>query len=416
MWTIIIVFGVFGLWASIAPIDSAAIAQGYLVLDNKRKKIQHLEGGIVSKIYVKDGDVVEEGQKLLLLDQTSTKARLDLYMNKFIVARAARARLVAERDGKEHIDFPEDLLELAKTDQTVRESLQSQQQIFSSRRKNTQGQTAILNQKIAQYNEEIQGLRAQERSATQQISLLNEEINVVRTLLKQGNAMKPRLLALERQSAALMGQRGEYRATISRAEQSIAESRINIINLQNDFMKEVVAELKDTQVQISELEEQIRASDDTFKRINIVANTSGVITNLKVFTEGGVITPGETLMEIVPYDDLVVEARVNPQDIDVVHPGLEALVRLTAYKSREIPPLMGKLEHVSADRLEDERTGMPYYLARVRIPQENIDEYEELKPQAGMPADVLIVTGSRTMVQYVLDPLSASFRHAFREE
>lgn len=417
MWMFVLVFGVFGLWAAIAPIKSAAVTSGQVVLDTNRKTIQHLEGGIIAEIFVREGQVVKEGDPLIRLDDTAAKARLDLFRSQSIAARTAAARLLAERDNKKKIDFPEDLLKERETNPVVAENLDSQRRLFKTRRKSTEGELSILRQKSGQYKEEIAGLESQKQSATDQIKLLNEEIDTVAELLKKGNAMRPRLLALQRNASALEGQRGEYASGISRAQQSIAETEIAMINLRNDFLNKVVAELKDTQTQIADLEERLRASADTVARIIIPAPISGQVTGLKVHTVGGVIAPGEKIMDIVPKDDkLIVEVMVKTEDIDVVRPDLEARVRLSAYRSRYVPLLNGKVTYVSGDRFVDERSGMPYYSARIEIDYGELEDLDNVKLYPGMPTEALIVTGSRSFLSYLIDPIALSFNHAFREE
>ena len=415
VYIVIAVFGVFGLWAVAAPIDSAAVAPGQVVLDSNKKSIQHLEGGIVEKIMVKEGEQVRAGQELIRLNETASKARLDMFRSQFIAARASEARLLAERDGKDKVTFPEDLLKI--THEGLSDIVDSQKRLFESRGQALQGQIDVLGQKEAQYRQEIEGLRAQEAAAASQIKLLDEEISAVRTLLKQGLAVKPRLLALERAGAELQGKRGESLALISRAEQSIGETQLAIINKKNDFINDVVKELKDTQIQLADLEERIRASADIMDRVIIVSPVSGKVTALKVHTVGGVINPGETIMDIVPSDDmLIIESKVSPQDIDVVRKDLTANVRLTAYKSRTVPPVEGRVIDVSADKFVDPRMGSEYYIARVEINKQKLGELDDVELTPGMPADVLIVTGERTLISYLLAPIKESVRHAFRED
>jgi HlyD family type I secretion membrane fusion protein len=420
MWSIIVLFGICGIWAAVAPLDSAAIAPGKVVLNNNRKSIQHLEGGIVNKLMVREGQVVKKGDILIRLDETAAKARYELVRKQFVTLRAAEARLIAERDNKKEVTFPEDLIVKVKSDATVRESLDSQKRLFEAHRGSVEGKISILMQKIEQFKEDIQGLRSQTASANRQIQLLNQEISAVRSLVVNGNAPKSRLLALERQQADLSGQLGEYRSRISRSEQSIGEAKIEIINVKNTFLNQVIQELKETQVNLSDTEERVRANEDMFKRINILAPIGGTVTALKVHTVGGVIKPGDTLMDIVPSDDkLIVEARVLPQDIDVVHAGLKANVRLSAYKSRTVPPIEGVVMMVSPDRFDDPNQGVSYYEARIEVDKKELDELNQMSNvqlYPGMPADTLIVTGSRTLLSYLFEPIRSSFSKSFREE
>jgi HlyD family secretion protein/epimerase transport system membrane fusion protein len=414
----VLLFGVIGLWSALVPVAAGAIAQGKVVSESSSKQIQHLEGGIISEILVKDGDIVKADQVLIRMDSTSAQARSELVLGQYLAAKATEARLIAERDGKESITFPKEYLDQEATNPKVKDALETQRRLFTTRREALEGQVSVLNQKAAQSGEEIRGLKEQVASANTQISLLGQEINTVEGLLKTGNALKPRLLNLQRQQADLMGQRGQAQAMISRANQSINEAKINILNLKNDFLNTVVAELKDTQVQLSTLEEQARASGDVARRVELRAPIAGTVTGLSVHTVGGVVQPGQTMMALVPSNDrLVIEARINPQDIDVVRAGLIAQVRLTAFKSRYMRAIEGKVMTVSADRFEDEATGTSYYLARIEIlPGELATLGKDIQLTAGMPAEVLVVTGKRTMLSYLVRPIRDSFGHAFHDQ
>jgi HlyD family type I secretion membrane fusion protein len=416
IWLTVVVFGFIGLWATLAPLASAAVAPGKVILSGNKKTIQHLEGGVVEEILVREGDAVKAGQPLIRLNETAARARQDLYEKQYITAKAAEARLIAERDGKENIIWPPVVAKALETSTEMREIVDSQMSLFTSRRASIQGQLDVLDQKVAQSRDEIEGLNAQIASASEQIRLLQDEISGVAKLVAQGNAQKPRLLALQRAQAELRGNRGDYQARISRAEQAIGEAEIQKINVTNEFQNKIAAEMKDTVSQIADLEERKKASEDILQRIIITAPMSGIVTGLQAHTIGGVIKPGDRIMDIVPTDQLLIEAMVSPQDIDVVHPGLEARVRLTAYKSRQVPPLHGKVTQVSADRFENPQTGQAFYLARIALDEDELKAQHDVTLTPGMPADALIVTGSRTLVGYLMAPISDSFRKAFREE
>lgn len=416
LWMIVTVFGAFGLWAAFAPLESAALANGYVVLDSNKKAIQHLEGGIVDEILVKEGSHVEAGQPLIKLNPTATSARLDLFNNQLYSYLAIEARLIAERDEKDVITFPKELLDKRSMPE-VDEIIKNQERQFKTRRDAVRGQINVLKQKIEQSKKEIEGLQAQVTSADDQIKYLKEEIKTVQILLAQGNANKPRLLALQRGLAQLEGQRGENKAMIARAEQTMAETELTINNQQNDFQNKVALELKDTQMQINDLSEKVRASQDVMNRVVINSPVTGIVTGLSVHTIGGVVPPGGKLMDVVPIGDkLIVEAKINPQDIDVVHKGLKASVRLSAFKQRNVPPVTGTVANISPDRFQDERTGISYFVARIEIDQEEIKTLQNVQLSAGMPADVMIVTGARTLLGYILSPISESFHEAFREQ
>lgn len=410
-------FVVVGLWAALVPLATGAVAQGKVVVDSNRKSIQHLEGGIVKEIAVREGETVKAGQLLVRLDNTASQSRSDLLRGQYIAAKTTEARLIAERDGKDAVTFPPELVALESTDTQVRENMDAQRRLFTTRREAIEGQVSVLNQKVAQSGDEIRGLREQIGASDRQLGLLGEEITVVSGLLTKGNALKPRLLALERDAAQLRGQRGQASAMVSRANQTINESKINIINVRTDFLNKVIQELKETQVEVSNLTEQMRSSQDIERRVDIVSPMDGVVTGLQVHTVGGVVKPGDTLMSLVPQDDkMIVEARVNPVDIDAVHPGLKAQVRITAFKMRYLRPLEGDVVNVSPDRFDDQRTGEGYYLARIEIPQSELKDIGKLKLTPGMPAETLIVTGRRTMLSYLVRPIRDSFGRAFREQ
>jgi HlyD family type I secretion membrane fusion protein len=414
MW---LIFGVFGVWAAIAPLNSAAVASGKVILDSNKKTIQHLEGGIVDTIMVREGQMVKKGDILVRLDETTAKARNELLRKQYLTMKTTEARLIAERDGLDKIPFVEDLIEKEATDADTKESMDNQRRLFDSRRDSVQGKIAVLKQKIQQFRDEIRGLESQVSSNRNQIGFVGQEIESVAQLVANNNAPRSRLLALQRQKAALDGSLGEAIATISRARQSIGEAEIEIINTKNNFLNEVNEEFKETQASLADIEERIRASEDTFTRINIVAPLAGRVTDLQVHTVGGVIKPGEKLMDIIPNDDiLIIEAMVQPQDIDVVREGLEASVRLSAYKARFVPPITGKVTNVSADRFDDPQRGMAYYKARVVVDSDELSHLENVELYPGMPTDVLIVTGERTLLQYLFSPIRESFSKSFREE
>jgi HlyD family type I secretion membrane fusion protein len=417
MWLIVLLFGVVGMWAAFWPMSTGAVAVGRVMVDSNRKDIQHLEGGIVEKILVREGQRVQQGEVLVRLDNTNSSARVGLLRGQLIAAMATEARLIAERDKADAISFPEILLREEAEDPELAKTLDAQRRLFQSRREGLEGQISVLEQKALQSGDEIAGLREQVASASSQIALLNEEINVVRELVTKGNAVRPRLLALERQAASLLGTRGQAQSMISRAQQTINEAKISKINARNEFLNQVVAELKEVQTQRGGLEEQTRASDDVAKRIDIVAPIAGQITGLRVFTEGGVIKPGDTILSIVPLNDkLVVEARVSPFDIETVHDGLKAQVRMSGLSSRSTPLLTGTVVTVSADRFDEPQTGQAYFVARVEIPPEEMAALGDTPLSPGMPAEVLIITGRRTMLSYLFRPVHDSFGRAFRQE
>ena len=413
---IFLFFGAFVGWAAFAPLGSAAIAQGVVSVEGNRKSVQHLEGGIVSEIKVKDGDSVDEGDVLIVLDELQSKASMEIVRSRRAVAMAQKARLTAERDGLSKIEFPE-WLEERKDEQNVKEAIQGQLNIFESRRTSRDGQITILKQKAAQLEEEITGLEGQVTSSDRQITLISDEIKDVESLVKKNLAKRPRLRALQRNLAELSGDRSQKVSRIAQTRQAIGEVELQINELSNSLMDEVVAELREVQSQIFDLEEQNRASEDVLNRTEIRAPTDGHVVNLQVHTAGGVIKPGETVLDIVPNNvQLIVEAKVNTKDIDSVYIGAPSRIRFPAFSQRFSLPAEGTVVSLSADSLEDERTGNFYYLARVQI--ENLEDANiqvaQLRP--GMQADVMISTGERTALDYFVNPIILSFNRALRED
>lgn len=413
---IFLFFGAFVGWAAFAPLGSAAIAQGVVSVEGNRKSIQHLEGGIVSEIKIKDGDFVKQGDVLIVLDEVQSKASVEIVRSRRAIALAQKARLIAERDGLDEIQFPEWLLE-RKDEPNIKEAMEGQQNIFNSRRVSRDGQITILKQKAAQLEEEIKGLEGQIKSSDRQINLISEEIKDVESLVKKNLAKRPRLRALQRNLAELSGNRSQNISRIAQTRQAIGEVELQINELSNAMIDEVVSELRDVQAQIFDLEEQTRASEDVFDRTEIRAPTDGYVVNLQVHTTGGVIKPGETVLDIVPDNvQLIVEAQVNTKDIDSVYIDARAQIRFPAFSQRFSLPAEGRVLSVSADSLEDERTGNYYYLARVKI--ENLEDADikvtQLRP--GMQADVMILTGERTALDYFINPIILSFNRALRED
>ena len=413
---IVLFFGVLGIWAALAPLESAAIAPGSVMVDTNRKTIQHLEGGIVGAILVRDGETVTKGQVLIRLDVTRPLATRDLLKGRRLAAQALEARLIAERDGRGEIEFPDELVDQV-SERKVIETIAGQINIFRLRQKALAGQVKIQEQRIAQISEEIGGLKGQIRSENMQEKLIRSEIADVKVLLEKGLARKPRLLALQRRRAESGGSRSRNRAAIARARQSIGETRTRITEIGTRLLNEVVAELREVQAELFDLAERIRAAEDVLGRTDIRAPLAGTVVGLQVHTPGGVIAPGAALMDIVPSGvKLVIEANVDPIDIDVVHPGLEAQVRLTAFSMRNAKPVAGRVVSVSADRLIDERTGQAYYRARIELTEDPTKAFEGATLYPGMPAEVMIVTGARSALGYIFYPISSSLNRAFREQ
>lgn len=412
---IFLVFGGFALWASTAPLDSAVLATGVVVVESERKVVQHLEGGIVKDIFVKDGDYVEKGKLILLIDDTRAKSSLEIIKSQLYAYQALAARLIAERDNEDKISFPQELLEDNSPD--VLEIINGQQQLFEARRKTLNGQFDILNQRIAQYREQIVGRKAEQVSREEQIALYVDELEGLEKLSAEGNIARNFLLEKKRQLARLKGEEGRYRADVALLEQGIGEAKLQIEQLTKSNEEEIVAQLRDAQENIADLKERLIAARDVLERTRIYATSSGIVIGLSVHTIGAVIHPGEKILEIVPQDEeLIFEVKVPLTDIDDVAIGQKAVLRLLAFSFRQSLLIDGEVIFASADRMTDERTGESYYSVRIRVPPEELAKLDNVRLQPGMPVDAQIKTGKRTMLQYIITPVTDILARAFKEK
>ncbi len=410
-----VMFGGLGTWAALAPLSGAIIAPGVVTVYSKRKTVQHLEGGIVAEILVHDGDYVESGQLLIRLEDIRARANLMIVDGRLDLLRARKARLTAERDGLKRVVFPAPLL-ARESESGVSDILRGEGELFAARQTAVQGEVDILTQRIGQLKEQIRGLSAQQKSKAHQIELIQEEVTGLRSLFDKGYATKPRILALERQAEELNGDRGEQAAGIARAQSGIGEAKLNIIQLHKNLRQEVVAELREVQGEIFDLDERRIAAADELNRIEVRAPQAGLVVGMDIHTTGGVIGPGQTILDIVPNDDeLVIEVRVSPNNIDKVASGLSSIVRFPAFDRNTTPDLGGTVFLASADRMVDEKTREPYYLVSVRIPEIELAKLKDLELLPGMPAEVFIATGERTALSYLLKPLADGLARAFKD-
>jgi HlyD family secretion protein len=405
-----------GIWSSLAPLESAAIASGVVESESSRKTIQHLEGGIVREILVADGDAVRTGQALIWLDDTKARAEVQSLQGQLWDAMGREARLQAEQQGHEQVSFPAGM-ETARNENTSAAAvLTAQLNIFETRRQVFRSQVAVIREKRIQVDKEILGLKAQETAVAQRLDIAREELDMVTTLVNKGLERRPRLLTLEREVADLQGRQGEIAAHISRAEQVINESQATHLKLESDRQYEIAQSLREAQNQVFQLRERLRTAEDQLSRTEVKSPEDGVVTDLRIHTPGGVIAAGAPLMDLVPRQDrLIVTARIKPEDIDVVHPGLNADVHLLPYNQRRVPRLKGVVTHVSADRLVDKRTEQPYYATKIRVQDLRIVD-NDIRIIPGMPAQVFITTGRGTVALYALRPLLDSFHSAFSED
>jgi len=407
-------FGAFGSWAALAPLDSAALAPGLLIVSGNRRQVQHFEGGIIREIYVREGDYVAAGDDLVTLESIQADASLGQLLKRRIYAVARETRLKAERAGMTEVVFPE-WLETLRSDPEVGDVLRAEESALQAAVEVRADQIGIWRSRIRQLQEESQGLRDQIQSADDQLHLIRQEIADQAFLLKKGLGIKRVLLGLQREETEIRGRRAQSVAGIARNEQAIGESELRIAELQKARLTEIDNELGQLSSEVAGLEERIKAAEDVQKRTVVTAPVSGNVVSLKAHTRGGVVRPGDVLMEIVPEeDDIIVLSRVNPGDIDVVHVGLPAQVRLSAFPGRTAPVVEGVVDTVSADLLTDERTGQTYYEARVRMPADD-PQLEGLTLTPGMPAEVSIVTGEQTFLDTLIRPLYETIRRGLTQ-
>ena len=413
--TALLVFGVGG-WAATTEISGAIIASGKIVVDSNVKKVQHPTGGVVGKLYVRDGDRVKAGQILVQLDDTVTRANLAIVTKGLTELEARKARLAAERDGAAKIAFPSDLLD-HRTDPDVAEAMHGEQRLFDLRRSARSGQKAQLQQRVDQLGQEIIGFDSQLKAKANEMDLIRRELTGVQTLYEKNLVPLNRIISLQRQAARLDGERGQLIASEAQARGKIAELKLQIIQIDQDMASDVAKEMRDIDAKIGEFVERKVSALDQLKRTDIRAPQDGTVFESKVHTVGGVIPSGETIMLIVPdADKLLVEARVNPQDIDKIEIGQTAALRLSGLDSRTTPDIIGRVTRISANSATDQRTGASYYTIRIAMPAAEVAKLGDVRLVPGMPVEAFIQTGDRTVIAYLLKPLSDQISRAFREK
>jgi HlyD family secretion protein len=413
---VVLLAGGLGGWASTMEISGALIAPGSIVVESNVKKVQHPTGGVVGEVLAHDGDTVKAGDVVVRLDDTVTKANLAIVTKNLDASYARAARLQAEQQGIDKIIFPKELLNRAD-DPDVKGLMASETKLFDVRVNGRVGQKAQLHERITQLNEEIAGLEAQEKAKDQEIALVEKELVGVRQLYDQHLVQLTRLTTLERDAARLNGERAQFVASRAQAKGKITETELQIIQVDKDMVSDVSKDLRETNDKIGEYVERKITAEDQLKRTDIRAPQDGMVEQSTVHTVGGVITAGDAIMMIVPQaDDLQVEAKVNPQDIDKLQIGQKALLRLSAFNQRTTPELNGVVSRVSPDVTTEQRTGTSYYTIRVAMPPEEIARLGEVKLIPGMPVEAFVQTGDRTMLSYLIKPLHDQMMRAFREK
>lgn len=413
-WALILVFFVcLGTWAALAPLEYAAIAPGAVISKSRTKSIQHLEGGVIRAIMVHDGDEVKAEQTLLKLDDTKVRAQLATLYAQLWDAKARLARLTAERDEKDDISYPSELL-AHRSEGVVADAIQGQDNIFRTFKQLYNSKLDSQRKRVAQIQQQIAGQEAEENAARKQSALIEEQLSGTRFLAEKGLERRTTLLGLERDLAASKGHDNDILAGIGRDRLAIAQAQIDILSLKHDTQSKIADDIRDTETKLLGLSEQVRAATDVLERTAIKAPEDGTITNLQVHTLGGVVSPGQTVLDLVPKDDtLVVEARIRPEDIDRVVAGLDAEVRLLPYNQRRTPPLPAKVIYVSADRLVDKRSDAPYYSVKLQVDRRQLAELSDVKMVPGMPTESMIKTGTTTVALYAFAPLLDTFHKAF---
>jgi HlyD family secretion protein len=412
---VVLLVGGVGGWAATTELSGALIAPGSIVVDSNVKKVQHPTGGVVGEVLAHDGDRVKAGDVVVRLDETITRANLAIVVKGLNELYARKARLAAERDGTDKVIFPPDLLRNASNPE-VASAMASEERLFELRRSARAGQKAQLGERIGQLQEEIVGLTAQQESKAQEIVLIQRELAGVRELYQKNLVQLTRLTALEREATRLGGERGQLIASVAQAKGKISELQLQILQIDQELSSEVAKELREVDGKIGEFVERKVTAEDQLKRIDIRAPQDGTVFQSAVHTVGGVITAGADIMLIVPdADNLTVEAKINPQEIDQVAVGQRALLRFTSFNQRTTPEIYGNVTRISADAATDQRTGLTYYTIRVALLPDQVAKLGEVKLVPGMPVETFVQTGERTVLSYLVKPLYDQLSRAFRE-
>jgi HlyD family type I secretion membrane fusion protein len=406
-----------GLFAAgFSSLDSSVRATGVVTAEGNRKTIQHLEGGMLRKILVHEGQKVKAGQILFELDPTQANAAAGITKNQYVTLKAMEARLLAERDQRPTISFPAELLSL-RNDPMVARAIADEESQFIERQQTIRGQTDLMNAQRDQYQSEIEGIDRQTQGLKDQLGFIEDELSDLRKIYDKGLVPRPRLLALEREQASLSGSIGRLTADRSKAVQGAGETQLKIRQIKQQFFEQVSQSISETRVKLAEVTEREVVASDAQRRINVVSPVNGTAQNLRFFTEGAVVRPAEPLVDIAPDDEtFVIQAHFAPTDVDNVYPGMVTEVRLPAFHSREIPIMNGKIISISRDRLNDPEGKTVYFLAIVQVDIKQLPKRFRAKVTAGMPAEVVVPTGKRTVLQYLFSPLRDAMRTAMREE
>ena len=407
-------FGGFGAWAVTARLDNAAVASGVVAVDSKRKTVSHLEGGILKTLLKAEGERVAKDEPLLRLEDARARAELQQLEAKRIGLEAKLARLRAEQANAAEVDFP-DIVERGESP-IAREVLRAELTLFKSRAQVHDGKINIQQRVIEQHQAESEALNAQIDATIRQRSLIDDEVRILTDLYEKRYAKRSQLVELQTRQSELSGRAGEFAARKAKAEQAVAGANLEILSISLERQNQIAGDIQDAQLALSEVVERIVQARDVLRRLIVTAPQEGIITNIRMRTAGSVITAGEAILDIVPeHEPLIVEAKVDPRDIDVVRVGASTRVRLTAFNSRILPPLEAKVTYVAPDQLVDEKSGVAYFVVRAEIDPDSLKGHKVVL-HAGMTAEVMIVNGARRAIDYLISPFTDSFNRAFRED
>ena len=407
-------FGGFGAWAMTARLDNAAVASGIVAVDSKRKTVSHLEGGVLKMLLRTEGERVVKDEPLLRFEDARARAELQQLQGKRVGLEAKLARLKTEQANAAEIDFPDDI----ERDRTpiAREVVRAERGLFKARTQVYDGKIRIQQRVIEQHQAEAEALQAQIDAIRFQRTLIDEETRVIADLYEKRYAKRTQLVDLQTKQSELTGRAGENAARKAKAEQQVAGANLEILSISLERQNEIAKEIQDSQLMLSEVNERIVQAEDVLRRLVVLSPQEGIVTNIRMRTAGSAIAAGEAILDIVPEQEpLIVEARVDPRDIDVIRVGAETRIRLTAFNSRLLPPLQAQVTYVAPDQLVDEKTNIAYFVVRAEIRPESLRE-NKVVLHAGMAAEVLIVNGSRRAIDYLLSPFTESFNRAFRED
>lgn len=413
---IVLVFGGLGTWSAMASLEGAIVAPGQVQVESSRKAVQHLEGGIIREILVRDGDQVKQGDLLVRLADKAVGANLRLVQGQVAELAVRRARLIAEREGKEQMEIPPNV-QMAKGNEELAAIVQGQRNLLAAKRESMRNEINLLRQQQDQLRTQIKGMKEQDASKARQIQFFEDELTGLRTLFAKGLAPKSKLMTLERAAETNRGEQAALAGSIASSEMKINELELQILRLDTAAQEKVAEELRTVEAEMNANSERLVTSQDQAERTEIRSPRNGRVYKLAVHAPGAVIKPGDVVMEIVPEDDtLIIAAQVNPQDVDKVQAGQSARVRLSAFNQRTTPELSAQVSVISPDMITDPATGRNFYQATVSIAPKELERLAGLTLKPGMPAETLISTGDRSPLSYFLKPVTDSFARALTEE